>query len=227
MWKDCPRAAGCCWTTSISWCTCSIPRCATSIRASVCGRTRRSFRSPPHCRAERTDATVHRTSAEGLLVTVRTTLVACLIALAACGRGDDQGQAAATVTASATVPRGPDHLVLRITREEGDARVYAYPGMDTVVWNVSSAPPPARVLAFDDEAGSIAYVDAKGAPARMDFRQGVAFTVTKSKLTGLASWDGSNIYGIAADGSVERYGPSGPWKWKPRMPARAVFPQPD
>jgi hypothetical protein len=34
----------------------------------------------------------------------------------------------------------------------------------------------ARVLAFDDEAGSIAYVDAKGFPARIDFRQGVAST---------------------------------------------------
>jgi hypothetical protein len=84
-----------------------------------------------------------------------------------------------------------------------------------------------RVLAFDDEAGSIAYVDAKGAPARIDFRQGTANTVAKTKLTVLASWDGANIYGVVDDGSVERYGPNGPWKWKPKLPARAVFPQPD
>jgi hypothetical protein len=117
--------------------------------------------------------------------------------------------------------------VLRIPRAGGEARVYAYPRLDTVMWSAAGAPAPARVLAFDDEAGSIAFVDAKGAPARVDFRQGALSTVTKAKLTGLASWGGSNIYGIAADGSVERYGPNGIWKWRPTLPARAVFPQPD
>jgi hypothetical protein len=96
-----------------------------------------------------------------------------------------------------------------------------------VVWSADGAPAPARVLAFDDEAGSVAYVDAKGVPARIDLRQGAATTVTKTKLTGLASWDGSNIYGITSDGGVERYGPNGPWKWKPKLAARALFPQPD
>jgi hypothetical protein len=160
-------------------------------------------------------------------VNVRTTLVLFALALAACGRGDRQDTPSVQATPSATTPRGPDHLVLRVPHTGGEARVYAYPRLDTVMWSASAAPAPARVLAFDDEAGSIAYVDAKGAPARIDFRQGVASTVTKAKLTGLASWDGSNIYGIAADGSVERYGPNGPWKWKPKLPARAVFPQPD
>ena len=159
-------------------------------------------------------------------MTLRAWFVALTFALAACSRGDQQDQSA-TATPSATTPRGPDQLVLRIARSRGEARVYAYPRMDTVVWQASSTPSPARVLAFDDEAGSIAYVDAKGQPARVDFRQGVATTVTKAKLTGLASWDGSNIYGIAADGSVERYGASGLWKWRPKSPARAVFPQPD
>ncbi|MEP7001890.1 MAG: SPOR domain-containing protein [bacterium] len=125
------------------------------------------------------------------------------------------------------MPRGPDHLVLRVPRAGGEARVYAYPRLDTVLWSAAAAPAPVRVLAFDDEAGSIAYVDTKGAPARIDFRQGTANTVTKAKLTVLASWDGANIYGVVADGSVERYGPNGLWKWKPRLPARVVFPQPD
>ncbi len=160
-------------------------------------------------------------------MTVRSTLLALALALAACGRGDRQDTPSTQATASATAPRGPDHLVLRVSRAGGDARVYAYPRLDTVMWSASAAPAPARVLAFDAEAGSIAFVDVKGAPARIDFRQGAASTVTKAKLTGLASWDGSNIYGIAADGSVERYGPNGPWKWKPKLPARAVFPQPD
>jgi hypothetical protein len=159
-------------------------------------------------------------------VTVRTTLLALTLALAACGRGDRQETPATQATASATAARGPDHLVLRVPRTGGESRVYAYPRLDTVVWSAPDAPAPARVLAFDDEAGSIAYVDTKGLPARIDFRQGVASTVTKTKLTGLASWDGSNIYGINA-GVVERYGPSGPWKWKPPLAARAVFPQPD
>ncbi|MEO8334049.1 MAG: SPOR domain-containing protein [bacterium] len=159
-------------------------------------------------------------------MTVRTTLLALTLALVACGRGDRQETPATQASASATAPRGPDHLVLRVPRNGGEVRVFSYPRLDTVIFNAPGAPAPARVLAFDDEAGSIAYVDAKGFPARIDFRQGVASTVTKTKLTGLSSWDGSNIYGIN-DGVVERYGPSGPWKWKPPLAARAVFPQPD
>ncbi|MDB4915492.1 MAG: Sporulation protein [Gemmatimonadetes bacterium] len=159
-------------------------------------------------------------------MTVRTTLLALALGLAACGR-DDKPKASATPSAPVAAMRGPDHLMLRVSRTGGEARVYAYPRLDTVVWSTSSAPAPERVLAFDDEAGTIAYVDTKGAPALMDFRQGTASRVTKVPLTGLQSWDGSNIYGIAADGSVERYGPSGPWKWKARLPARALFPQPD
>lgn len=159
-------------------------------------------------------------------MTVRTTLLALTLALVACGRGDRQETPATQATASATAPRGPDHLVLRVPRNGGEARVFSYPRLDTVVFGAPGAPAPARMLAFDDEAGSIAYVDAKGNPARIDFRQGVANTVTRTKLIGLASWDGSNIYGING-GAVERYGPSGPWKWKPPLAARAVFPQPD
>lgn len=160
-------------------------------------------------------------------MTLRTTQVALALMLAACSRGDQQETPGTTATPSATAPRGPDQLVLRVGRTGGAARVYPYPMMDTVLWSASSVPSPASVLAFDDEAGSIAYVSDKGAPARMDFRQGVAETVSKTKLAGLASWDGSNVYGITADGSVVRYGPNGPWKMKPRLAARAVFPQPD
>ena len=160
-------------------------------------------------------------------MTLRTTLVTFVIVLAACRGGDHKDTPSQRVTPSAPATRGPDQLVLRVPRTGGAARVYSYPRLDTVVWSADGAPAPARVLAFDDEAGSIAYVDAKGVPARIDLRQGVASTVTKTKLTGLASWDGSNIYGISAEGGVERYGPNGPWKWKPKLPARAVFPQPD
>lgn len=157
----------------------------------------------------------------------RTSLVFLLLAIVACS-GSDQGKSASTAGAASSVaPRGPDQLVLRIARTGGGARVFSYPKVDSAIWSATGAPAPARVLAFDEEAGAIAYVDSKGAPARIDFRQGVASTVTKAKVASLASWDGSNIYGVVADGYIERFGPSGTWRWKPRLPARALFPQRD
>jgi hypothetical protein len=159
---------------------------------------------------------------------VRPTLLALVLALAACGKADRQdAPTTRTAQSAAAAPRGPDNLVLRIARTGGLARVYAYPRLDTVVWSAASAPAPARVLAFDDEAGRIAYVDAKGLPARVDFRQGAAYNAAKGKLSGIASADGLGIYAITPTGEVERYAPSGTWKWKPPVPARALFPQPD
>ena len=160
---------------------------------------------------------------------VRSPLLALALALAACGpadRGKPASGRESTAAASSGV-RGPDYLVLRIPRTGGEARVFAYPRLDTVVWSGTEAPPPARVLAFDEEEGVISLVDAKGQPARIDFRQGAGSTVTKAKLTGLTSNDGSTVYGISADGEVERYAASGTWKWKPPVAARALFPQPD
>ncbi|HKH94414.1 MAG TPA: SPOR domain-containing protein [Gemmatimonadaceae bacterium] len=159
---------------------------------------------------------------------MRTPLLALALALAACGPADRGNAAAARDTMPVSnVMRGPDNLILRIPRAGGEARVFAYPRLDTVVWSGEDAPAPARVLAFDEEGGLVSLVDARGQPARIDFRQGPAGSVTKTKLTGLASNDGSTIYGITADGTVERYGRSGTWKWKPPVAARAVFPQPD
>jgi hypothetical protein len=161
-------------------------------------------------------------------LSVRPTLIALVLVLAACGRSDSAPpDTTRLLPTSAAVPRGPDNLVLRIPRAGGSARVYAYPRLDTVVWSAKGAPAPARVLAFDDEAGRVAYVDAKGLPARIDFRQGAAYNASKNKVTGLASADGTDIFGIAADGGVERYTPTGNWQWKPPVPARAVFPQAD
>jgi hypothetical protein len=157
---------------------------------------------------------------------VRSTLLALVLVLAAC-KGDRPADPATRTALSAQAPRGPDNLVLRIAQKGGTARVYAYPRLDTIVWSAPGAPAPARVLAFDDEAGEIAYVDAKGLPARIDFRQGGASTISKAKLTAVTSTDGSSIYAIAADGGVQRYAESGTWKWKPPLPARALFPQTD
>ena len=160
---------------------------------------------------------------------VRFPLLALALVLAACGPADRGRPDSARESASATSTgvRGPDYLVLRIPRAGGEARVFAYPRLDTIVWSGAKAPAPARVLAFDEEEGVISLVDTKGQPARIDFRQGSGSTVTKAKLTGLASNDGSTVYGITADGVVERYAVSSTWKWKPPVAARAVFPQPD
>ncbi len=160
---------------------------------------------------------------------VRSPLLALALALAACGPADrgSRDSARETTAVASVGERGPDNLVLRIPRTGGEVRVFAYPRLDTIVWNGAEAPAPARVLGFDEEEGVISLVDAKGQPARIDFRQGAGSTVTKSKLTGLASNDGSTVYGITTDGVVERYAASSTWKWKPPVAARAVFPQPD
>jgi hypothetical protein len=160
-------------------------------------------------------------------LSVRSTLLALVLVLAGCGKADRQDQPTTRPAQLASAPRGPDNLVLRIPRTGGSARVYAYPRLDTVLWTASSAPAPARVLAFDDEAGEIAYVDARGFPVRVDFRQGGAATVSRAKLSAVTSSDGSTIYAIGADGSVQRYAESGTWKWKPPLAARAIFPQND
>lgn len=160
-------------------------------------------------------------------MTVRPTLLALVLAVAACGTGDRQETTTSRPAPSTATTRGPDNLVLRIARTGGTARVFAYPGLDSVVWSGRGAPAPARILAFDDEAGTVAYVDSRGFPARIDFRQDGTGVVSRAKLTGIASADGSSIYAIAGDGGVQRFSPSGTWKWKPPMEASALFPQPD
>ena len=159
-------------------------------------------------------------------MSVRSTLLALALVLAAC-KADRPADSATRTALSAQAPRGPDNLVLRIAQKGGTVRVYAYPRLDTIVWSAPGAPAPARVLAFDDEAGEIAYVDGKGQPARIDFRQGGASTLSKAKLTSLTSTDGSSIYAIGADGAVQRFAEGGNWKWKPPLASRAVFPQTD
>jgi hypothetical protein len=161
-------------------------------------------------------------------LSVRSTLLGVLpLAFVFACKGDRPADSPTRTALSAQAPRGPDNLVLRIPQKGGTARVYAYPRLDSIVWSAPSAPAPARVLGFDDEAGEIAYVDARGLPARLDFRQGGASTISKAKLTSLTSNDGSAIYAIAADGAVQRFAESGTWKWKPPLAPRALFPQPD
>src|SRR5439155_222036 len=81
------------------------------------------------------------------------------------------------------------------------------------------APSIARVLAFDEEAGLLSFVDAKGVPARVDFRLDNVAIATRTRLTGVSSVDGATIYGLTKDGTLLRSTPSGDWTFKPPRPA--------
>lgn len=156
-----------------------------------------------------------------------------MLAAAGCGssgRDDQQQQKAAPSddATSASPSPGPDPIVLRVARTGGTVRAFAYPRLDSAVWSSSErAPAIGRVLAFDQEGGSLAIVDAKGLPARVDLRSGGVSTASRLKLASLSSADGYAIYGVNA-GAVTRLTPNGaPWPYKPPVPAREVVAQPD
>ena len=123
---------------------------------------------------------------------------------------------------------GPDQLLLRVPRGGGTGRIYAYPNLDSVVWTLDEAPPLQRVLAFDPDGGTIAFVDAKGFPGRIDLRETDVGKASKAKLTSISSANGSDIYGVNPKGEIVRLNPNGgDWHFKPPVPARAVFAQPN
>jgi hypothetical protein len=159
---------------------------------------------------------------------VRKPFIALALMLAACGKSDRAATPAVSEASSASTMRGPDQIVLRFPRDGGQVRAFAYPQLDSVVWESSAkAPGIARVLGFDGDLGSVAAVDTKGAPVRVDLRMGRVSRDAKPKLTDLSSDDGSAIYGISDSGSVVRLTPAGSWTFEPRYPAREVAPEPD
>ncbi len=96
------------------------------------------------------------------------------------------------------------------------------------MWAVDEAPAIDRVLAFDPDAGSIAVVDSKGYPGRLDLRETDVLKAARTKLTSLSSANGNDIYGVNAKGEIVRLNPNGSdWKFKPPVPARGVFAQPN
>lgn len=130
--------------------------------------------------------------------------------------------------ASAPATRGPDALLLRVPTTGGAARVTAYPSIDSTVWTgTGQAPELDRVLAFDQDAGTIAAADKRGRPLWIDLNTGTITQPSRSALRDLSSADGSTIYGIGADGAVARFTPSGNWVFKPAEAARNVFPASD
>jgi hypothetical protein len=158
---------------------------------------------------------------------VRFSLLALSFALAACGRPDRSTPQASSTLASSATFSGPQALVLRIARAGGPPRVYSYQRLDSTVWaSTDPAPTPSQVLAFDDENGSVAYEDTKGRPVLLELRLGTITVTSERKLTGLASANGSVLYGIAGP-EVVRMTPTGEWSFKPAKTPKAVFPQND
>jgi hypothetical protein len=145
-----------------------------------------------------------------------------------CAACNSERAAPDSTTPSVVENHGPEALLLRVPRGGGTGRVYRYPQLDSTVWTVDEAPAIDRVLAFDADAGSIAVVDSKGFPGRLDLRETDVLRAARTKLTSLSSANGSDIYGINAKGEIVRLNPTGSdWKFKTPVPARAVFAQPN
>ncbi|HXB25577.1 MAG TPA: SPOR domain-containing protein [Gemmatimonadaceae bacterium] len=168
---------------------------------------------------------------------MRTSLAAVALAIVACGRSDRRATSTATpgdhsaASTTTATPPGPDPVILRVARVGGaPLRAYAYGALDTAIWtSVDKAPAVARVLAFDDDAGSVAVVDARGALRRFDLRQGQVAPPPTVKLTGLATSDGQAVYGIDAKGEVARLTQTDatPWIFTAPAAVRDVAPRPD
>src|SRR5688500_59531 len=123
---------------------------------------------------------------------------------------------------------GADRLLLRFARAGGPVRAFAYPKVDSLVWTSRAAAPSVqRVLGFDSDAGSVAALDTKGVPLRVDLRTGDMARETKARLSYAASQDGNSIYGVAVDGTIRRLTPAGEWRFKPPVSPRELFPQSD
>ena len=159
---------------------------------------------------------------------MRTLLAIALVLAAACGRADSRDERDAHDAPSAPRSRTPDALVLRVPRTGGTARVVAYPKMDSVVWSSPEAVSSIdRVLAFDEDAGVIAALDAKRRPVRIDLRAGTVSRLASEPLASPASADADAIFGIEPSGTVVRLTPAGRWSFKPPREAVGAFPQSD
>ncbi|MBK5187459.1 MAG: hypothetical protein JJD97_04390, partial [Gemmatimonadaceae bacterium] len=159
---------------------------------------------------------------------MRTSPLALALVLAACHDADRRPPVASTESTVRASANGPDQLVLRFPRSGGLARAYAYPRVDSLVWTATNkAPALARLLGFDDGAGSVLAEDAKGGIVRVDLRRSEVTRDPATKLSDFVSADGSAAYGMGADGSVTRLTPAGRWIFKPPTPAHDVVPQPD
>ncbi|MBL0171288.1 MAG: SPOR domain-containing protein [Gemmatimonadaceae bacterium] len=158
---------------------------------------------------------------------MRTLIASALLALA-CGCADRPSRPSGA-DATPSIPGGPDPVVLRVARDGGILTAYRYPALDSVLWKSGSrAPALAAVIAFGAEDGYLAAMDAQRAPVRVDLRLGVVTSSRDSGQLVLSSSDGAAIYALTRAGEITRFTPSGgDWKFKPTLPASALFAQAD
>jgi hypothetical protein len=150
------------------------------------------------------------------------------LGLCACSRGDKKPAPVIRDVTTTKPVTGPDPLVLRVPRGGGLARVVAFPQVDSTIWTSTGALPALdHVLAFDDDEGSIAFVDIHGRSGRLNLRVGTVSITSRERLLSPASVSGSTIFGVTLSGSVVRMTPVGDWTFVPPRPARLVFPQRD
>lgn len=102
-----------------------------------------------------------------------------------------------------------------------------YPRLDSAVSSISGTPPISRVVGFSADDGVLAFLDGKGLARRLDLRANEARLASKETLTGVASFNGADLYGITPKGTVSRITPGGDWNFEPPSPASSIFPQPN
>jgi cell division septation protein DedD len=152
---------------------------------------------------------------------VRRAPILALLIVACSAGARDRGVSAANAAG------GPDAILVRLPRDGGTAHAYRW-GSDSSLWSSTERLPRLdRVLAFDDDQGSLAYVDARGTPGRLDLRMGSAEPATTAALKSLASADGWAIYGISSRHEVSRLTPSGEWTFRPEREPRVLLPVTD
>ena len=153
------------------------------------------------------------------------TLLAWALVLLVAGCADRSERPSST-GALASIPAGPDPIVLRVSRSGGLISALSYPALDSVVWRSSyRLPPLARVLGYNADDGYLSAVDTSGRPVRLDLRLG-AVEISGSEGGAMhASADGAVIYAVNAEGDVARYTPVGDrWTLTSRVAPTALVP---
>ena len=150
------------------------------------------------------------------------------LALAVCGCAD-RSERPATSGALATIPAGPDPLVLRVSRDGGIMTAVRYPALDSTVWRSSyRLPAIERVLGYHADDGYLSAVDTGGRPVRVDLRLGAVAVPGSPGSRQFASADGAVMYALNTEGDVARYTPVGDrWTVTPPAEPAAIVPLQD